>query len=93
MRKFNLVVNSYIALVALAVGFSVSQFIEKGSLPSISLIIVLLGSGIAVFNGLNTGMRNDVSEDRIGPVTVWALAACGCGIGWSVGQALWGSPS
>lgn len=93
MQKFNLVVNSYVGLVACAVGFSVSQYIEKGSLPSISLVIVLLGSGVAIFNGLNTGMRNDVAEDGIGPVTAWALAAGGCGIGGSVGQAIWGSPS
>lgn len=93
MRKFDLVVNSYTALVALAVGFSVSQYIEKGSLPSISLIVVLLGSGVAIFNGPNTGVKNDIVKDRIGPITAWALAACGCGIGWSVGQAIWGSPS
>ena len=93
MINLDYIINYYVAIVAFAVGFSVSQYIEKGSLPSVSLVIVLLGSGVAIFNGLNTGVRNDIAEDRVGPITAWALAAGGCGIGWSVGQAIWGSSS
>ncbi len=49
MHNSSLILNLYIGLVATAVGFSASQYIENGSF-SILLFVTLLGAGIAIFS-------------------------------------------
>jgi len=78
MQKFNLVVNSYVGLVACAVGFSVSEYIAKGSFSNILLFVVLLSSGVAIFSSSTA------------QIAAWGLAVGGMALGWSIGQALWG---
>ena len=48
----NIIIYSYIGLVGVAVGFSASEYIAKGSF-SILLFVTLLGAGIALFSDLN----------------------------------------
>jgi hypothetical protein len=92
MRRFDFVVNSYIALVACAIGFSVSGYIVKGSSPSIPLYIILLGLGVAIFSGLNAsikanavdgGVVSDKAKDMGRVVNIY-VATVAYGIGFSV---------
>jgi len=84
MKKLNPVVGLYITLIGVAVGYSIFQYIEKNNSPSISLFIVLLCSGIAIFADLNTREGNNGRVVSLAALTVGSFV-----IGWDVGQSIW----
>lgn len=83
MKNFNLVVNSYVGLIACAVGFSISQYLAEGSVP-ILLFATLLSVGVVIFG-------NSEGKDKANPIELVALAVISIALGWSFGQGLWGT--